>query len=150
MTTNTLPPIYKAPFAQEIQHAFAECKVASVTGSAGTPTNTAYLFTAGKNGALITGIHAICNGQATASALNIYVSDDGGSTMRSYDSELQTAASFSATTKMPKTVFSAYSEQTPARVEEGEMFYCAISAAHAVGIVFHVHYTNLLPTPVSP
>ena len=133
---------FTAPFAQTPKTASAV-----VTGAQGdlnltAPTNTVLLATAGTEGALLTRLSAIPRATVTASSLRLWVSRDSGTTKHLVDSALMAAHTVAATTAIPVTAFSRYSEDTPLRLAAGASLYVGSAVALADGIVFTAEYTD--------
>lgn len=131
---------FTAPFAQTPKTA-----TAVVTGAAtltDTPSNTVLLATAGSDGAILTRLTAVPRATVTASSLVLFISKDGGTTQRLIDSELMSAYTVAVTTAIPETVFAAYSEAAPLRLEAGDRLYVGSQVALAGGIVFRAEFTN--------
>jgi hypothetical protein len=131
---------YTAPFAQTPKTATAVCTAAATLTD--TPSNTVLLATAGSDGAILTRLTAIPRATVTASSLVVFISKDGGSTQRLIDSELMAAHTVAATTAIPETVFAAYSEAAPLRLEAGDRIYVGSAVALAGGIVFRAEFTD--------
>jgi hypothetical protein len=131
---------FTAPFAQTPKTATAV--VTGVATMTDTPANTVLLATAGADGAILTRLTAIPRATVTASSLVLFISKDNGTTQRLIDSELMTAHTVAVTTAIPETVFSAYSESSPLRLEAGDRIYVGSQVALAGGIVFRAEFTN--------
>ena len=133
---------FTAPFAQtpKTATAVATGAVATITGD--TPTNTVLLLTAGTDGCILTRLAAIPRATVTASSLVLFISKDTGTTKRLIDSELMAAFTVSATTAIPETVFTNFSETLPLRLEAGDQLYVGSQVALASGIVFRAEFTN--------
>jgi hypothetical protein len=131
---------FTAPFAQTPKTATAVCTaVATLTD---TPSNTVLLVTAGTDGAILTRLTAIPRATVTASSLVVFISKDEGTTQRLIDSELMSAHTVATTTAIPETIFSAYSESSPLRLEAGDRLYVGSQVALAGGIVFRAEFTD--------
>jgi hypothetical protein len=133
---------FTAPFAQTPKTASAVVTAASASLDGDTPTNTVLLCTAGADGALLTRLSAIPRATVTASSLLLWISLDGGTTKRLVDSALMAAHTVAATTAIPVTAFSRYSEDTPERLQAGASLYVGSAVALAGGIVFTAEYTD--------
>lgn len=131
---------FTAPFAQTSKTATAVCTAAATMTD--TPANTVLLATAGADGAILTRLTAIPRATVTASSLVLFISKDSGTTQRLIDSELMAAHTVAATTAIPETVFTAYSEAAPLRLEAGDRIYVGSQVALAGGIVFRAEFTN--------
>jgi hypothetical protein len=129
---------FTAPFAQTPKTATAV--VTAVATYTDTPANTVELLTAGAEGALVTRLTAIPRATVTASNLVLFISKDGGTTQRLIDSELMAAQTVAATTAIPETAFSNYSESAPLRLGAGDKLYVGSAVALAGGIVFRAEY----------
>lgn len=133
-----MPKIYDAPFPQSPNAVAAVLKVACVIGTDNAPTNTALLFTAGAEGAILTGLWALPRG-AVPAAIGLYLfwSPDAGVSKFLIDSESMAAlASFTAALKVPRTKFAEYSELSAMRLGAGESLHVGIGSASTPGIVF--------------
>jgi hypothetical protein len=132
---------FTAPFAQAPKTASCVVTTASADLTT-TPTNTVKLLTAGADGALLTRLSAIPRATVTASSLLLWVSLDGGTTKSLVDSALMSAHTVAATTAIPVTAFSRYSEDTPERLQAGAELYVGSAVTLAGGIVFTAEYTD--------
>lgn len=133
-----MPKIYDAPFPQNPNAAAPVLTAACVIGTANTPTNTALLFTAGAEGAILTALWAIPRG-AVPAAIGLYLfwSPDAGTNKFLIDSEAMPAfTSFTPALKVPRTKFAEYSELSAMRLGAGESLYVGIGVASTPGIVF--------------
>lgn len=130
-----------APFCQTPKVASAIVTTASAD-LATTPTNTVLLCKAGADGGLLTQLSAIPRATVTASSLLLWTSKDDGVTKHLLDSALMAAHTVAATTAIPVTAFSRYSEDTPRRMEANESLYVGSAVALAGGIVFNGNYTD--------
>ena len=129
-----------AAFAQSGKTAQAVVTTA-VTGLDGTsPANTELLLTAGEEGALLTRLTAIPRATVTLSCLLLWIAKGDGSVKHLKDSALMAAHSVAATTAIPVTVFSRYTEDTPLRLEAGDKLY--VGTAVNGNIAFNGNYTN--------
>lgn len=98
--------------------------------------NAVKLCDAGANGSLLKQLSAMPRATVTASKLQLYLSTDGGITLRLIDSALMAAHTVAATTATPVTLFGLISEDTPIRLPAGSSLYVATAVALAGGIVF--------------
>lgn len=133
---------FTAPFAQTPKTAYAVTTAATVIGTADAPTNTQLLLTAGADGTILTRLMAMPRATVTATRVELYLSKDGGTTLRLVDSEVMAAYTLAVTTAIPETQFANYNETTPLRLEAGDKLYVAASVALAAGIVFKAEYTD--------
>lgn len=133
---------YTAAFAQTTKTKSAVCTMAVASMNTNTPTNTAALFTAGTNGALVTKLQALPRGTITATALYLFVSTNGGTTKYLVDSELATAYTYATTTAIPETKFANISESVAMRLEAGASLYVGIGVSATDGIVFTAEATD--------
>lgn len=133
-----MPKIYDAPFPQNPISFSPVLKSACVIGTDNTPTNTALLFTAGAEGAILTSLWAIPRGLVPAAiGLYLFRSPDGGGNKFLVDSEAMAVFStFNGGLKIPKTKFTEYSELSAMRLGPGESLYGGIGVASTPGIVF--------------
>ena len=132
---------FTAPFAQTPKTSSAVVTTASAD-LATTPTNTVLLLTAGADGALLTRLSAIPRATVTASSLLLWISLDSGTTKSLIDSVLMAAHTVAATTAIPVTAFSRYSEDTPLRLQAGAVLYVGSAVTLAGGIVFTAEQTD--------
>jgi hypothetical protein len=134
--------VFTAPFAQTPKTATAVA-TAAVSGLAtDAPTGAVLLGTAGAEGAIVTRLAAIPRATATASSLVLFLSKDGGTTMRLIDSELMAAHTVAATTAIPETAFGNISDSNPLRLEAGDSLYVGSQVALAAGIVFAAQWMD--------
>lgn len=133
---------FTAPFAQTPKTATAVATTATASLNGDAVTNTVLLVTAGADGALVTRIWAMPRATVAASRLDIFKSADAGTTKRLMDSALMSAHTVAATTAIPKTAFSSYSEDTPMRLAAGYTLYVGTAVSLADGIVFYAEYTD--------
>ena len=132
---------FTAAFAQDTKIGTAVATLAG-TIDTDTPTNTVLITTAGADGALLTSLSAIPRATVTATALYLFVSNDGGTTKRLLDSALMEAHTVAATTAIPVTDFANISETTPIRLEANDELYVSSGVALADGIVFTAQTTD--------
>jgi hypothetical protein len=131
---------FTAPFAQTTRTATAVA-TAAATVADDTPGNTVLLATAGAEGAVLTRLTAIPRATVTASSLVLYLSKDGGTTQRLFDSKLMAAHTVETTTAIPVTEFD-YSESEPLRLEAGDRVYVGSRVALTEGIVFTAEFMD--------
>lgn len=134
---------FTAPFVQTYKTAAAAVTtaLASLNPAIGTLT---LLATAGTNGAVVTKLSAIPKGTVTASSLALFlVKSANPSAPFLIDSELMPAYTLSTTTAVPETVFTNISNDTPIRLEAGDMLYVGAQVAQAAGVVFKAEWGNL-------
>jgi len=129
--------IYDAPFPQNPKNASPVFKLACVIGTENNPTNTQLLFTAGEEGAVLTGLWAIPRGVVPAvNGLYLFISTNGGVDKFLIDSEVMPAfTTFNGGLKIPKTKFAEYSELSALRLQAGAQLYGGIGVASTPGIV---------------
>lgn len=131
-----------APFAQTPKTATAVA-TAAVSGLAtDAPTGAVLLGTAGAEGAIVTRLMALPRATVTASSLVLFLSKDGGATLRLIDSELMAAHTVAATTAIPETAFANISDSAPLRLEAGDRLYVGSQVALASGIVFAAQWMD--------
>lgn len=133
---------FTAPFGQTPKTLTAVATAA--LGGLGTDTVTGAVLvaTAGADGALLTRVSAMPRGTVTASSLVMFISKDNGATMRLVDSSLMGAYTLAATTQIPQTVFSNYSDSAPLRLEAGDKVYVGSQVALAAGIVITANWMD--------
>ena len=134
--------VYLSPYIQNQKAVTAVTTAACATITGDTPTNTVLLLTAGAEGSLLTSLWAIPRATVTASSLLLFLSNDGGTTLRLIDSELMAAFTVAATTAIPETKFANYTETTPLRLAAGDSLYVGNQVALASGVVFKAEYTE--------
>jgi hypothetical protein len=132
---------FTAPFAQTPKTALAIATTATASIDT-TPTNTQPLVTAGADGALVTRLWAMPRATVTATALYLFLSKDGGTTLRLVDTELMAAHTVATTTAIPETSFGNYSESTPFRLEAADRLYVGVGVTLSNGIVFKAEFTD--------
>jgi hypothetical protein len=133
---------YTAPFAQAPKNARAVVTAASADLAGLEPTNTVFLCKAGADGGLLTRLSAVPRATVTDSNLLLWTSSDDGTTKYLLDSALMAAHTVAATTAIPLTSFSRYTEDTPFRLEANMSLYVGSAVALAGGIVFNGNYTD--------
>ena len=133
---------FTAPFAQTPKTASCVVTTASASLDGLEPTNTVKLTTAGADGSLLTRLSAIPRATVGASSLLLWISLDGGTTKHLIDSALMSAHTVAATTAIPVTAFSRYSEDTPERLQAGAELYVGSAVTLAGGIVFTSELTD--------
>ena len=133
---------YTAPFAQTPKTATAVATAAVAGLATDAPTGAVLLGTAGAEGAIVTRLAAMPRATATASSLVLFLSKDGGTTMRLIDSELMSAHTVATTTAIPETVFANISDSTPLRLEAGDKLFVGSQVALASGIVFSAQWMD--------
>jgi len=137
-----MPKTYTAPFAQTPRTATAVA-TAAVSGLAtDAPTGAVLLGTAGAEGAIVTRLMALPRATVAASSLVLFLSKDGGATLRLIDSELMVAHTVAPTTAIPETAFANISESAPLRLEAGDQLYVGSQVALASGIVFKAEWMD--------
>lgn len=132
---------FKAAFAQ-IPKTQTAVTTAAATITTDAPTGTVLVLTAGSNGAILTRLTAIPRATVTASSLSLWISSDGGVTQRMIDSVLMAAYTAAATTAIPVTPFSLYSETTPLRLAAADRLYVGNQVALAGGVVWKAEWTD--------
>ena len=134
--------VMTAPFAQTPKTATAVVTAAQASLELTTPTNVVLLATIGAEGAILTRLSAIPRATVTASSLRLWISktDETGCVLRS--SALMAAHTVAATTAIPVTSFTAFTEETPLRLEAGDKLYVGSAVLLAEGIVFNAEYTD--------
>jgi hypothetical protein len=132
---------FTAPFAQAPKTGIAVSTTATASIDT-TPTNTTLLVTAGADGALVTRLWAIPRATVTATTLYLFLSKDGGTTLRLVDTELMAAHTVATTTAIPETSFGNYSESTPFRLEAADRLYVGVGVTLSNGIVFKAEFTD--------
>ena len=135
---------FDAPFPQDPRTASPVLTLACVLGLTNEPTNTLPLFTAGPEGAVLTGLWCMPCGAVPATGLYLFRSPAGNQTKKYFiDSEVMPALStFSATVKIAKVKFSEYSELSTLRLGAGESLHVGIGTASPNGIVFFAQETE--------
>lgn len=99
-----------------------------------TPTNSVQLLAAQTNGARMQKLTALARATVTATELQLYVSDNGGTTKRFIGSKLMTAYTVAATTAQTAIDF-GYTDAAPLILSATESLWVAISVTNT-GIVF--------------
>jgi len=133
---------FTAPFAQAGKTAHAIVTGASADLTTTAPTNTVLLCKAGPEGALLTRLSSVPRATVTATSLLLWASKDDGATKYLLDSALMAAHTVAATTAIPLTTFSRYTEDTPLRMEANLSLYVGAAVALAGGIAFNGNYTD--------
>ncbi len=131
----------------------ATAKASSATAIANTdlddtPTGTALLMTAPAGGCAVTRLSAqlVEPNLATACQLNLYLSKDGGTTMRRLKSVAHAAYTWAVTTAPTQDDF-GYTESAPLRLEASDRLYAQVRAGSAVtdAFAFTAEYAELVP-----
>jgi hypothetical protein len=133
---------FVSPYAQTPNTATAVATAAVSGLGTDAPTGAVLLGTAGAEGAIVTRLMALPRATATASSLVLFLSKDGGATMRLIDSELMAAHTVAATTAIPETAFGNISDSAPLRLEAGDRLYVGSQVALASGIVFKAEWMD--------
>ena len=133
---------FTAPFAQDPKNARAVVTTASADLHTTAPTNTVLLCKAGADGGLLTRLSAVPRATVTDSDLLLWTSSDDGTTKYLLDSAKMAAHTVAATTAIPLTSFSRYTEDTPLRLEANMSLYVGTAVTLASGIVFNGNYTD--------
>ncbi len=135
---------FTAPFVQtyKTQSAIAPTAVTGIGTS--SIVGAVPVCTAGSNGALVTKLTAIPRATVTASSLVLFLVKSSAPTVFNLiDSELMAAYTLAATTAIPETVFGNISDDTPIRLEAGDVLYVGSQVALTAGIVFSAQWGNL-------
>lgn len=135
---------FTAPFVQtyKTQAAVAQIAVGGIGTS--TVTNAVAIATAGPNGAVVTKVTAMPRASVTPSSLVLFLVKSSAPTVYNLiDSELMGLYTFSTTTAIPETVFTNISDETPIRLEVGDILYAGTQVALAAGIVFKAEWGNM-------
>lgn len=133
---------FTAPFAQTPKTATAVATAAVSGLGTDAPTGAVLLGTAGAEGAIVTRLMALPRATVTASSLVLFLSKDGGTTLRLIDSELMAAYTLAATTAVPETAFGNIGDSSPLRLEAGDSLYVGSQVALAAGIVFKAEWMD--------
>lgn len=131
-----------APFAQTNKTATAVATAAVAGLATDAPTGAVLLGTAGAEGAIVTRLMALPRATVAASSLVLFLSKDGGATLRLIDSELMPAHTVAATTAIPETAFGNISDSTPLRLDAGDELHVGTQVALASGIVFAAQWMD--------
>lgn len=99
-------------------------------------TGAVKLCDAGVEGSLLKLLHALPRATVTASMLQLYRSNDNGTTLELIDSALMAAHTVAVTTAIAKTKFADIADTTPVRLANGESLWIASAVALAGGIAF--------------
>ena len=137
-----MPKTFTAPFAQTPKTATAVAVAAVSDLATDAPTGAVLLGTAGAEGAIVTRLMALPRATVTASSLVLFLSKDGGTTLRLIDSELMAAHTVATTTAIPETSFGNISDSTPLRLEAGDKLFVGSQVALAAGIVFAAQWMD--------
>lgn len=132
--------VYDAPFPQNPRTGSPVFKDAVAMGVVNEPSNTQLLFTAGPEGAVLTGLWAIPCGTVPATGLYLFRAPAGAGVKKYFiDSEAMPAlATFSTAAKISKVKFAEYSELSTLRLGPGESLHGGIGVACPNGVVFFV------------
>lgn len=127
-------------FAQAQRTAMAVCTAAKTTMA--DTTNAVLLVTAGANGSLITTLTAIPRATVTATQCQLYLSNDGGTTLNLVQTMLMPAYTLAQTTANVGVDF-GFSDYAPLRLGPNDRLYVAIGVALAGGTVFRAAIQDL-------
>lgn len=135
---------FVAPFVQTYKTQAAVVTAALTGIGTSTVTGAVAVATAGTNGALITRLTALPRATVAASSLVLFLVKASAPTVFNLiDSELMAAYTLSATTAIPETTFGNINDDTPIRLEAGDILYVGSQVALAAGIVFKAEWGNL-------
>lgn len=130
-----------AVFAQTPKTATAAVSLAVANLNTDAPTNVVPLFTAGANGSIMTRLSVVPRASvATAVSTVLYLSNDGGTTLRLIDSETVPVQTLSTSAGINETVFANYTESRPLRLGAGDKVYVGSQAL--TNLVFKAEYTD--------
>lgn len=135
---------FTAPFVQTYKTQSA--KATAAIGGIGTDTVTGAVLIAkaGANGAVLSKVTAIPRATTTASSLALFlVKASAPAVFNLIDSELMAAYTLATTTSIPETVFANIAQESPMRLEAGDMIYAGSQVALAAGIVFTAQWGDL-------
>lgn len=127
---------------QGVKTAYQVCTTANTDLDDAPSANVLLLLTAGANGSIVYGLTATPRATVTATQLQLYLSQDSGTTQRLFKSVLMAAYTLANTTAVPSTDF-GYSETAPLRLGPNERLYVGIAVTLAAGVVFHAQYEDL-------
>ena len=136
-----MPNTFTAPFGQTPKTVTQVLTYAG-TSTNDTPTNSKLIVTAGENGALVTSVSIIPRVTTSAGRINLFVSDNSGTTKRLFTSVEMPAQTVNTTTVTEKTVFADITEATPMRLQAGAQIYVNSAVALADGIVCTAQSTD--------
>jgi hypothetical protein len=113
-----------------------------------TPSGAALLLTAPAGGCAVTRLTAqlVEPALTTACQLNLYLSKDGGTSMRRLKSAAHAAYTWAVTTAPAQDDF-GYTESAPLRLEAADRLYVQVRAGSAVtdAFAFTAEYAELVP-----
>lgn len=136
MPTNIVTP-------QTLKNGYQVCDTANAAVSDAPGVNVKLLFTAGASGAVIYGVKATPRATVTATRLGLWLSKDGGDTIRLFRQATMAAATVSTTAGAASTDVGGFTETSPYRLEPNDRLYCDIGVSLAAGIVFEVQAEGL-------
>ncbi len=110
---------------------------AAQTSYGDTVSNAVQVLPSQTNGARITKVTAIPRATVSATQMQLYVSSNGGTTLRLINTALMAAYSMAQTTQAPVTDF-GYAEVAPLILAAGESLWMASGVALTSGIVGRV------------
>lgn len=142
-------PVNLAKFGQNPRTARVTVSAAAANLGVTGVTNLQKLFTVPTGGCLLTKLTAMPKGAAAAivpaNSLLVYLTTDGVN-FSLMDSETMAGATLSAATKVAKTTFNDYSENTPERLEGSVanplQVWVGIQTPYTAGIDFKASYTD--------
>jgi hypothetical protein len=131
-----------AVFAQTPKTSTAVVTAAATNLGTDAPTGTVLLLTAGTEGAILTRLTVMPRASTTASSLLLFLSNDGGTTMRLIDSELLKITTISTSTAIEEATFGNYTESRPLRLAANDRLYVGSQVALAAGLVFKAEWAD--------
>lgn len=134
---------FTAPFVQNYRTKAAVVTDAIPVTQATVVAGMLPLATAGVNGAVVTKLTAIPRATVAASALMLWLKKPADVVPYLIDSELMAAYTQAVTTAVPETAFTNISDDTPIRLEAGDILYVGSEVALAAGIVFKAEWGDL-------
>lgn len=134
---------FTAPFVQNYRTKAAVVTAAIPVTQATVVAGMLPLATAGVNGAVVTKLTAIPRATVAASALMLWLKKPADVVPYLIDSELMAAYTQAVTTAVPETAFTNISDDTPIRLEAGDILYVGSEVALAAGIVFKAEWGDL-------
>ena len=134
---------FTAPFVQNYRTKAAVVTAAIPVTQATVTTGMLALVTAGVNGSVVTRLAAVPRATVTASGLMLWLKKPSDVVPYLIDSELMAAYTQAATTAIPETVFTNINDETPIRLEAGDILYVGSEVALAAGIVFKAEWGDL-------
>lgn len=132
---------FESPYPQTIKTKAVKLTSAN-GGTRAAPTNLALLAEAGADGALLSRLEALAQGDTTATEIQVYSSTDNGASYTLVRSVIMSPQTASVTTPRASAKFEDISENAPLYMQGGERLYATLGAGQAAGIAIRASWAN--------